>query len=72
MRIIEVSYGFTKSLPGYQSQRVDARVQINDEMENPDEALDLAVAFVNEALEIPLSENQKSLLSTMRAQGGIV
>lgn len=62
MRVSSVSYGFTKNLGGFQSQRVDATVELQ-EGDDFDSALNLAVAIVNEALELGLTPAQRELLT---------
>ena len=65
MRVSQVSFGFTKNLGNFQSQRVDATIDIG-EGEDPDMALALAVAFVKEAQDLVLSEEEQELLRIHR------
>lgn len=67
MRISTVSYGFTKNLGNFQSQRVDCTVELQDD-EDPDTALELAVAFVEEALDHEIDSRQEHILEVMRTR----
>lgn len=67
MRIRSVSYGFTKNLGNFQSQRVDCSVELQED-EDPDTALELAVAFVEEALDHEIDSRQESILEGMRTR----
>lgn len=67
MRVSSVSYGFTKNLRNFQSQRVDATVELTEgDNFDFDDALELASAVVNEALDIPLDSAQRGALSRER------
>lgn len=67
MRVTSVSYGFTKNLGNFQSQRVDATVEVR-EGESEETALDLAVAFVHESLGETLEIEQQRLLYAYRSE----
>lgn len=70
MRVSSVTFGFTKSVPGYQSQRADCTIEVQ-EGESADRAMELAAAFVFESLDMPHNDQ---LLRNWRAgwpQGGL-
>lgn len=66
MKITQVSYGFTKNLGNFQSQRLDVTVACENEFDDPDIALELAVAFVQEAIDAKLDPGQVNLLESYR------
>jgi hypothetical protein len=72
MRVSSVSYGFTKNLGNFQSQRVDATVKCGDNAgDNFDDALILASAVVNEALGLPIGPEQGKALREERDRAAL-
>lgn len=61
MRVSSVTFGFTKNMGNYQSARMEATVEINEDDDVAD-AVVLAQAIVKDSLDMPTDERDDRLL----------
>lgn len=65
-RVSAVTYGFTKNLGNFQSQKLEVTVEQNSEADDADLLIELAVAIVREAQDFDLTEREQQILSLYR------